>query len=220
MIKRILPHVIVALMFCTTMYLAIWQLQRMQWKNNLLASIEQNMQISILVDDFTNLENDMFKLMQVQGSFLHDEEIHLLSRTYNGKPGFHVLTPLLQANGDKILVNRGWVKSDEDYEKPEQPVEVEGVIRAASKPGWLSLKNDPQKNHWFHIDLPLIYKNINTTEKPYYIDRVSDEKNYPLALPKKIKLHNEHLQYVITWFSLSFALIIMYYYRFWKNRKK
>ena len=216
--KRIFPHLFVFLTFCLCMYLGIWQLQRMEWKNSILDRIENNMQTIILPKEYQNIEEDEFKQMKIVGRFLHDEEFHILSRTYNGKAGTHVVTPLLTESGDKILVNRGWVKADGDYEKPTDTIEVTGVIRVSQKGGWLALENDPENNHWFSIDLPVMYEKINQDPKGFYIDRVSDDKTYPLSLPKEIKLHNSHLQYVITWFSLSFALLVIYYFRFWKRK--
>lgn len=205
-------------MLCTTMYLGIWQLQRMEWKNDIISKIEKNLQTTITYDDFNNIEEDEFKLMKIRGKFIHDKNFDLLSRTYNGKAGVHVLTPFIAENGELLLVNRGWVKAGSDYKEPTETVELEAVIRTTQKPGWLSLENDPEKNHWFSINLPAMYKILNKPAKIFYLDRVSGEKSFPLALPKKIQLHNEHLQYVITWFSLSFALVIMYYFRFWKNK--
>ena len=205
-------------MFCTTMYLGIWQLQRLEWKNGIIEKIEKNLKTTISYEEFNNIEDDEFKLMKLQGEFLHDRHFNLLSRTYNGKAGTHVLTPFLANNGELLLVNRGWVKADGDYDEPKGIIEIEAVIRTSQKPGWLALENDPAKNHWFSIDLPEIYKSLNKPAKIFYLDRVSEDKSFPLALPKKIQLHNEHLQYVITWLSLSFALVVMYYFRFWKNK--
>lgn len=217
--KRIFPHLFVFLTFCLTMYLGIWQLQRMEWKSDLLAKIEQNMQTTIPLSEFKSIEEDEFKQVELVGEYQHGDEFHILSRTYNGKAGTHVVTPLTVGSDDKILINRGWVKADGDYEKPAGIVEVTGIIRSSQKGGWLSLKNDPEKNHWFSINLPEMYKKISAQPHEFYIDRVSDKKTYPLSLPKKINMHNQHLQYVITWFTLSFALLIIYYFRFWKKQK-
>ena len=195
----------------------------MEWKNDVLAKIDARLEHPpISYSEYTNLENDEYRQMQLEGIYLFDKEIKLMNKTYNGKPGFHVMTPLELFNGERVIINRGWIPVEKEYEQPAGVQTVTGVIRRGQAPNWLTLENNPQKGHWFWIDLPTIYSEANAEPLEYYIDRKldTDSATYPLALPKKIQLYNEHLQYAITWFSLSIALLVIYYFRFFRKIEK
>jgi cytochrome oxidase assembly protein ShyY1 len=47
------------------------------------------------------------------GTYLVDDQLLVRNRSYNGNPGFEVLTPLQLANGDVFVVDRGWVSTGE-----------------------------------------------------------------------------------------------------------
>jgi cytochrome oxidase assembly protein ShyY1 len=43
------------------------------------------------------------------GTYDDGHEVLVVNRSFNGLPGYHVLTPLLLADGRAVLVNRGWI---------------------------------------------------------------------------------------------------------------
>jgi len=50
-----------------------------------------------------------FQRVQVSGKLDPAHQFLLDNRTHGGRPGYEVLTPLERADGDVILVNRGWI---------------------------------------------------------------------------------------------------------------
>lgn len=74
------------------------------------------------------------------GVFEPESELLLRSRSWNGQPGWHVLTPLRLEDDTLLLVNRGWVPYDHDTvpvkaaPPPEGPVTVTGIMRASQVP--------------------------------------------------------------------------------------
>ena len=50
------------------------------------------------------------------------------NRSYNGSPGYHVLTPLVLPSGDAVIVNRGFVPLETSGDKPEVPAAPSGVV--------------------------------------------------------------------------------------------
>jgi surfeit locus 1 family protein len=222
--KKNFPHIFVFFAFLFLVYLGTWQVQRLLWKTALIEKVNARTNGEpISIPEYKNVADDEFRLLKLIGEFDYKNEITLLSRTYNGKAGVHVLTPLHEENLQKtILIDRGWVKSDGDYEKPVGRQEIIGIIRAGQKQNWIMLDNDPAKNFWFWVDLPAMYKKISAPQQDFYLDlkQGAAVKTYPIALPKKIEIYNEHLQYAITWYSLSLALLGVYYCRFWHKKRK
>lgn len=222
MFKKIFPHIFVVLTFWLTFSLGYWQLERMTWKNELLEKIESRISSEPMdISEYKNMEDDEFKYVTITGEYLHDKEVTLLNRTYNGKPGVHIYTPLKTAD-KTYLVSRGWVRDEQEYNKPEGIQMINGLIRKTQVANWISLENSPEKGQWFWIELEKMYKSVGLEPIELYIDRKIEDgsKDYPLPLPKKIQIHNEHLQYTITWFSLSITLLVIYYFRFWYRKEK
>lgn len=222
--KKIFPHVFVFFAFIALIYLGTWQVMRREEKNELVAKIDSNVNAPLLSpDSYKNIGEDEFRKMALTGAYMHDKEFLLLNKPYNGKPGQHVMTPFKATNGDVIIVDRGWIPTDKEYEKPTGQIQITGVVRATQKLNGLgkmiTFNNDPQKQIWFWLDLPLIYKTYGLPKKDYYLDLVNETKSnsYPVALPAKIDVYNEHLIYVITWYSIAIVLLLVYYFRFWKK---
>lgn len=177
------------------------------------------MQPPMAIPDYKNIEADEYKLTEISGVYDFDSEIKLMNKSYNGKPGFHIMTPLILSPNEKILVNRGWAPVEKEYSKPKGMQLITGVIRRGHEPKWFTIPNDPEKEQWFWLDLDAIYKHANAKPRDFYVqEKIETEfDGYPIPLPKKIKLYNEHVQYIITWFSLSIALLVIYYFRFFKK---
>src|SRR5690349_13126939 len=91
--------------------LGIWQLQRLQWKNALIADVEGRTHAApIPLEQALKLPPAEAEWRQVRarGHFLHDRELYLYALRM-GAPGVHVITPLEVAAGRAVLVDRGYV---------------------------------------------------------------------------------------------------------------
>ena len=215
--KKVFPHVFALFAFCFMFSLGVWQMQRLEWKTQLIAKIDKGLNSApITLTSYQGIANNEYKLLQVEGEFLTDKDQELLNRTFNGKPGVHILSPIKTKDGNVVIVNRGWVPVDEKYDKPVGVQVVTGIVRSTQKDNWIALKNEVGKGFWYWVELDKIYQSVDAKPQDFYLDLVSEtpNKTYPYALPKKIELYNEHLTYAITWFSLSLALLITYYFRF------
>ncbi|CAC5391563.1 SURF1 [Mytilus coruscus] len=106
-----------------------------------------------------------------------------------------------------ILVNRGWIPKNKDerklYKRPEtQPegeVEIVGVVRTDEKKNSFTPKNNAAHNLWYYRDIEEIAKNLGTV--PVYIDAnlASTVRGGPIGGQTVVKLHNDHVSYIITW---------------------
>ena len=204
--------------------LGTWQVQRLHWKEGLLARIDERIASEpVPLDDIAALyergEDVDYRPTVLSGTFLHDRERHYLA-TWEGQSGFFVHTPLRLADGRYIFVNRGFVPYDrkDPATRPQGQVEGEtrivGLARVApgEKPSFLVPDNDLAKNIFYWKDLGAMTRSAGLDPSevyPFYVD-ANDAAN-PGGLPvggvTLINLPNNHLQYAVTWYGLAFALV-------------
>jgi surfeit locus 1 family protein len=233
--KKYIPLIFTVFAFIILVAMGTWQVQRLYWKKELMAIIDSRMaQEPMALAEYENPNVDEYRLITLTGTYDHKNEMQIIGRPFNGKPGIHIITPMLTDKGP-ILINRGWSKYDQPYSRPEGVQTVTGVIRKSQKRNFLSrhmtMDNKPADNLWFYAELAQMYPHIQAPNPGFYIELVTDEKpiktvleresySYPYALPREIKLYNEHLAYAITWYSLSIALLLIYYFRFHRKSRK
>lgn len=98
-------------------YLGSWQVQRLEWKNKLIASCESRLAYRPvpLPKSFTPdmCENWEYRRVILKGSFKHDEEMFVGPRVRNGQKGYLLFTPFIRKDtGQKLLVERGWISEE------------------------------------------------------------------------------------------------------------
>jgi surfeit locus 1 family protein len=203
--------------------LGAWQIQRLHWKEGLIGerSAAVNAPAIGVPSDRAVPSSLEFRHVSAEGVFLNDKEIFLGAASEGGEIGYQVLTPLRQADGRIVFVNRGFIPSElKDRAKrsagePAGHVRIEGLLRLPpdGRPNWFLPDNRPDLNYWFWVDLPA----MATADKlepvaPFYID--ADATPNPGGWPRggvtRLELPNNHLQYAITWFSLAVAMIVIY----------
>jgi len=200
--------------------LGTWQVQRLEWKNALIAERQAQRDappLDRLPERFDPAQHE-FRKVRVTGRFLHEKEMYLAARSFRGNAGYHVITPLAVFPGH-VLVNRGWIplarKSPETRKvgNPEGEVAVEGYLRAESGPGWFTPKNEPEKNFWFFVDIAAKARThgIGKVER-FYIEAGPAENpgGYPVGGITRFEVPNDHLQYAITWYAMAIIGIVIY----------
>lgn len=74
---------------------------------------------------------DVWRQATVTGTYDADATVLLRNRPVNSQPGFHVLVPLVQADGSVLVVDRGWVAWDDDASgEVEVPAPPPGEVTA------------------------------------------------------------------------------------------
>jgi len=206
--------------------LSIWQVQRLHWKEGLIAERTQRTSASAIglpgadplgAAELVGLE---YRHVQAQGEFANDKEIFLGARTFEGSAGYHVITPFRLADGRTVLVDRGWIPLDRKQAikrsagQIEGPTTLDGVIRLQGRQTWFVPDNRPDLDFFFWVDLPAMAKlaALPGTETRFYVE-AGPGKNaggLPIGGQTQIDLPNDHLQYAITWFCLAIALAVIY----------
>lgn len=228
---QILTSVLAFILFCVPFGLGVWQIQRLHWKTDLIQQIEiQQTEISYdftVINPFQDWEALNYRKAFAAGDFMFLRSIKIKPRTLNGKVGYHLLTPLRLKDGGVIIVNRGWVPEGvnvtEEYWNAEG-IDVTGILRQSKKPNSFTPENKPKNNEWYWADLNLIAKEIGVARvAPIVLHQSAQEKTenseitYPIGGQLNMSLRNTHKMYAVTWFLLSFSLVIVWFFYSWKS---
>ena len=213
----------VAPTFCVLLGLGVWQLDRLSWKNELLADIQARLSDSAVtlsnLNAGTAVTSWNYRRVTATGKLLHEQSVILLARTYKAQAGGHILTPLVLDEQRAILVSRGWVP--QGYELPkfsdEYSVTIEGIIRTPQNQGWFTPDNNPAVGQWYWVDLLALSVETGVTLLPVIIEAGlgPDPSALPIGGQTHVDLPNDHLQYALTWFGLAMVLLVSFvvYYR-------
>lgn len=126
-VRRLIVAVAALAMALLTARLGVWQLDRAAQKNRLQAEIEQRGALpplapEALARDTATAATQHQRRIRVHGRWLTEHTVYLDNRQMDGRPGFFVVTPLLLAPGDAVLVQRGWVPRDNQQRERLVPV--------------------------------------------------------------------------------------------------
>lgn len=202
--------------------LSIWQVERLQWKEGLIADIQANRfsrAYPVLPEDVSEIREDMaFARVKLTGEFLHDDEIHLAARYYNSQLGYHILTPFRLSDKRVVLVNRGWVSTDNKnpQTRPKGQLTGEqhiiGMVRLDNDKNMFTPEHDVKENIWFWRDIDSIEQATGYALVPVNIDLLYDAPPGSLPIPSDglVRLRNDHLGYAITWLLIGVSALVIF----------
>ena len=209
--------VLASLFFLVFIGLGIWQIERLQWKLDLIARVDARVHAEPVAapgkDDWANVnqKDDEYRHVTITGTYLNDKEVLVHALTERGA-GYWVLTPLRSVDGSLTYINRGFVPSNKRdlSARPETQVAgettVTGLLRMPEPDGFFLRPNDPAKNSWNSRDVAAFAAKENLgTVAPYFIDAdaQSNPGNQPVGGLTVVSFRNSHLSYAITWFALA-----------------
>lgn len=204
--------------------LGTWQVQRLFWKEALLAAIDERshaepVNLAALETMLAAGEAIEYRTAYASGRFHNDRERHFFA-TFKGQTGYYVYTPLELEGGRFLFVNRGFIpyEQKEPSTRPQSLLQgeqrVSGLARArlAEKPSFMVPDNDEAANIFYWKDLDRMAASAGLPADkmlPFFLD--ADATPVAGGLPKGgvtvIDLPNSHLQYAITWYGLALALV-------------
>ncbi|KAJ1771604.1 surf-like protein [Coemansia sp. RSA 487] len=222
------------LLMCTVPLVAFglgtWQVQRLRWKLALLDDVNDRMHrrpialpLRVTQDEINQNE---YRRVIVHGVFDHSKEMLVGPRSLEGEPGYIVVTPLVREDGSRILISRGWIRRDlkdpktRPQSQPADPLTVIAFVRRATAKNRFMPEPSPEKNEWFSIDLDIMSKYADT--QPVLLDVIqpdsvttsiqSAKNGLPIGVPFQVDIRNNHLQYLITWYTLAAITSGMLFY--------
>jgi surfeit locus 1 family protein len=219
---RPLPGLTIAtlLAFALAVSLGVWQVQRLHWKENLIATAHAHFAAPAVPLDQALKDNDaaQYRHVTLNGHFDHDKEVRVFATGEGGKPVYHVITPFLTPAGT-FFVDRGIVPEglrDPATRKAGQVTGeqiVTGVWRTPDAPGLFTPPPDLKKRIWYARDVAGIAKAVGVKPARDVLIEAGPAPSpggWPKGGQTRIDFPNSHLQYAGTWFLLACVLLAVY----------
>ncbi|MCV6595792.1 MAG: SURF1 family protein [Mangrovicoccus sp.] len=192
-------------------WLGLWQLQRLEWKEDVLAQIDARIGAApVALPARPNPESDRFLPVRVSGQ-VGPEEIRVQASLKRVGPGYRVIAPLTLDDGRRILLDRGFLPEARKTTVLEGgAMTIEGNLHWPDEQDRYTPEPDLQAGLWFARDLPSLAAHLKT--EPVLIVARSTSQAQPGLLPLPVDsagIPNDHLQYAVTWFGLALVWVVM-----------
>jgi len=202
--------------------LGTWQLNRLAWKRDLIAQVEQlsTQAPTPIADAVANEETFAeYQRVEVRGEYVPDGEVHVFG-AIEGKAGVIVFTPMKILAGDLLYINRGFVdqslhKAGQFSPPPKGEQTVTGLLRAPEAPrppaAWFVSREMGADGLWFIRDPSLFADAAGIEAFSYYIDADARAgQDWPKGGTTRLDFRNKHLEYALTWFGLAGTLMAIW----------
>lgn len=218
---------VVAFSYLAITVFAPWQLNKNTAKSATNHRLEESFQRDpVPVEEIIGADGGAVEVEEewthvtLTGEFDADAEVVVRNRPVDGTAAFQMLTPLRLDDGLTVLVNRGWVASQETAGLPQLPdvpggkVEVSGFIRLtehnpsaepAEADGHIQVNgfSTEQVSEVTGVSLATDYVQLDEASVEALNERIGEPKAYAVSLPQ---LDNgPHLSYGIQW--VAFGII-------------
>jgi surfeit locus 1 family protein len=208
-------------------WLGIWQLQRLAWKEALIARIAARStaapQPLPAPASWLGLKPEDYEYLRVsaRGHFDNAKEV-LVFRTQGPRDlgaGYLVLTPLILASGDEVIVDRGFIPTDRAAKasRPQSEIEGEvtitGLMRPPQARNFFTPADDPAHNLYFTRDPAAIAAHFGLSRAaPFVVDqeKTAIPGGWPEGGATIGVIPNNHLEYALTWFGGAVGLWIVF----------
>lgn len=205
--------------FAILVSLAVWQVQRLAWKEALLAEMAARMQApAVDLPVAPDAQRDGFLTVALSGRF-EGAALHVLTSTKAGGPGFRLVDAFETTSGRRVLVDRGFVpEADKATEWPLGPVDITGTLLWPGEVDGFTPAPNLERNIWFARDLPQMAEALGT--EPVLVVAASPTGSPgPQPIRVGVNLPNNHLQYAITWSLLAILWLAMTGYLLYRIRR-
>lgn len=203
--------------------LGVWQMQRLQWKEGLIAEVSTRMTAAPYdlppASQWPGFDTSQFEYhpVKITGQFAATLPVLVFTSLSDAKgkydgAGDWVLAPFTTDDGGTVFVNRGFVPQDNanaflDLNSvPQGHMSITGLALPAEDPGPFTPAADPKtRTDW--VTNPARLAAMTGTHGPVFPMSIDLPAGPPGALPQggetTVEFPNNHLGYAFTWFGLA-----------------
>lgn len=194
----------------TCIALGFWQLARLAERRDLNSRILARRDETPVSIEGADTAAGSYRPAVAQGTYDVEHEVLVYGRSLDGEAGHEVVTPLVLADGDVILVVRGWVPFATQSAPaagaapPTGTVRVRGVLVPDEGDG----STTPDASGIIRsLDVTGITSTLPYDVSPHPLQLIEQTPPQPGDLPVPVPLpelsEGPHLSYAIQWFSFA-----------------
>ena len=196
--------------------LGTWQVQRLHWKQDVLARIaraEANAPVPLSADPIPYSKVIAEGRLRSDLAVLFGAEVR--ETPAGPKMGAHLIVPLEREGGRTLLVDRGWVPlaPTAPLDLPAETVRLTGFMHPPETRSWFSAANDVAGRHFYTLDPSVISAALRLPDTAPFVLVVLGPalaSRWPEPAHHLPRPPNNHLAYVITWYGLAGALVVIF----------
>lgn len=199
--------------------LGVWQLQRLAWKEGLLAQIDARIAAApVTVPSQPDPDADKYLPVIAEGRLTGEHLDVLVSRKQLGA-GVRVIE-VFESEGRRLLVDRGFIPEAQRSDPRDQSVtQIVGNLHWPEEVDGFTPPPDQKTGLWFARDLPAMATELNA--EPVLIVARSSTGNGIEPMPvDNSDTPNDHLGYAIQWFGLALVWLGMTGYLLWRISRR
>jgi surfeit locus 1 family protein len=205
--------------FAALITLGVWQVQRLQWKEALIAQAEAAADVLPEAPAYVlSADNPEFSRVSLICPGLATAPFVELQSIHEGKAGVRLISACRHASySQTLLLDRGFVADDISARPPvsasDQPVQLVALVRETPPPGPMALAAEGRR--FFARDNAAMARvlGVEGPVAPWTLFALTSSNPEWQALKPSAPpaaFANNHLGYAITWFGLALALLGVY----------
>jgi surfeit locus 1 family protein len=225
--RRLLFALIVGAGGCAVLIaLGLWQVQRLAWKEALLAEI--GARIAAPAEPLppegaaeADLRALRFQPVELDGRTTGAEVLVLTGQKGVGA-GYEIIAAFETAEGRRILLDRGFVpEGREGGARPPVALRVRGNLHWPEETDRFTPPPDRGRNLWFARDVPSMAEALGTEPILVVVREAEGDAQGVEPVPVSTAgIPNDHREYAITWFSLAAVWAGMTGFFVWRIRRR
>ncbi|HEX6514533.1 MAG TPA: SURF1 family protein [Nocardioidaceae bacterium] len=230
--RWVLFAIAVALLALGCYRLGVWQFHRLAETKAENAMIERNLRAApvpvnqVLAVGRPVAADEQWRRVRASGHYVEDETVVVRYQTRSGESGVDVVTPLRTDAGPAVLVDRGWMPTDNVGDAlPKVPAPPQGTVTVV---GWVRANATGDATTLTHRSTRAVSSAVIGPTLPFpvyggFVDAQSETPRaaHPLVKAELPDLGNgPHFFYGIQWWFFAALAVFGFFYLAWDEYRR
>lgn len=202
--------------------LGLWQLQRLEWKEGVIAEIAARIGSDpVALPDAPDPGRDRYLPVAAEGAFT-GEALHVLVSTRAEGAGHRIVSAFETDAGRRVMVDEGYVRSGGDLRPgPAEGVTVTGNLHWPDELDRWTPAPDLAAGLFFARDVAAMARALDTDPVLIVARTIDGTPPRAAAMPVGTEgIPNDHLGYAVQWFGLAAVWAGMTVWLLWRIRQR